>query len=230
MIVRATADIPSGSQITLQYHSNPSITTRRNSLLRSYGFLCRCRLCSTEALEHPSLIPTRESLLSKILAFETAFNIPTMTSDEQFKGVVSNLPEILRLLAALENTYVRPPTEQPRMALVTALTFLAKMYELIQQLGLDVSNKIIETTKQILQALGYVISEAPERVSVLRYGHFADAVNMSEPLVRCSMAYQREGNYVMAVAWQEVAVRFYEVTFGERGSFFEMYREMLERG
>ena len=63
-----------------------------------------------------------------------------------------DVSKVERLLAALEQTYKKPPTQIPRLAVATKYPLLTRIYVSRQR-----PDKVISTTLKTLQSLGFVI-------------------------------------------------------------------------
>lgn len=218
MVVRATMDMKEGEQITFGYISHDGNIASRQKTIESWGFTCNCCLCIFENQETVAVRNSRETLLNKIFNFKSIFAQPTA------KSLTSALPKIVRLIKSLEATYKKPPTEQPRYALVKGLKLLTKIY-----VGLRRYSEVIDTAQRIVKAQGYEIEEFPDqgRVVFRRYGQVPDYASLPDVFVQISATYNMCGNDLMGKAYQKVATDFYEVVFGERESFSEVYGEIF---
>jgi hypothetical protein len=69
MLVRATRNIPVGEEIFHAYDESSDYNARQASLMTTWGFKCKCRLCKAEARDSPEVRNRREELRGEADAF-----------------------------------------------------------------------------------------------------------------------------------------------------------------
>ena len=140
-IVRATCDLPSGSEITFPYtipDRNHTYEERQKGL-QNWGFNCTCAICEDQKATKKGVIRKRADLLKDLTsAFGT--------------GADPNLPKAERILSALEKTYSAPARIVPRLALWDPYLLLTRCYQLRNE-----HEKTVQTAWKVLESQGFVI-------------------------------------------------------------------------
>lgn len=209
MIVRAARDIKKGEQITHAYCPTTDFDARREALLKTWGFVCNCSLCIAESLETSAVRKKRHTQLETILKLKP---------DEKYSA--SLFQKGIQLVGSVDGTYAKPATEQPRQAVFQAFQHLAEMKH---RTTLD---EILVTLHGALGALGYKIGESQDGVFIERHGSISTL--LPEIFHQFSMVYTQFSKFSIAKSYHELAVRFYEVVFGERESFSDKYQDYFE--
>ncbi|CBF71545.1 hypothetical protein AN6829.2 [Aspergillus nidulans FGSC A4] len=141
MVIRATRDLPDNTELTFWYES-PLIggSAAKAMDLQHWGFKCSCIICTDIAQTNRNELKRRRTFLG---TFKKLFDSP------------SRVPDPVRLEAlfsAIEDTYSRPVSEIPRIALWGPALSLAKLYTARRN-----SRKAIDFGLKSLESLGYVI-------------------------------------------------------------------------
>ncbi|KAL4733275.1 hypothetical protein BDV11DRAFT_210334 [Aspergillus similis] len=141
MVVRATRDIPDNTELTFWYLSPLTDNSPTKPLdLRHWGFKCSCIICTDIAQTSRKELKRRSTLLDTL---KKLFNSHTRFPDPM---------RIEALLSAIEETYSRPASEVPRIALWGPAISLASLYTAHGN-----SRKAIEFGLKGLESLGYVV-------------------------------------------------------------------------
>ena len=142
-IVRATRDIPAGSEIFFYYTiPEPNDTYEKTQeKLRNWGFQCTCAICQHKKKTKKNVLNKRNNLLEDLKI--------ALGSQEG-----PNLPKAERILLAIEKTYSEPANDVPRLALCSPYFLLTRIYSAKNQ-----QDKVIETAWKVLMSLGFTIKK-----------------------------------------------------------------------
>ena len=140
-IVRATRDIPAGSEIFFYYAiPEPSDTYEKTQeRLQNWGFQCTCAICLQNKKTKKNVLNRRLNLLGDLKA----------ALDGQSDA---NLSKVERILGAVEKTYSEPAINVPRLALWHPYFLLTRIYSSKNQ-----QDKVIETAWKVLMSLGFTV-------------------------------------------------------------------------
>ncbi|KAL2036470.1 hypothetical protein N7G274_010805 [Stereocaulon virgatum] len=140
-IVRATRNIPAGSEIVFWYAiPGPNYTYEKTQeKLKNWGFQCTCAICQQSKKIKKNVSSKRLALLE---ALKAAFGNRTS----------ADLPKAERILNAVEKTYTELATDLPRLALWHPYLLLTRIYCSKNQ-----QDKVIETAWKVLKSLGFKI-------------------------------------------------------------------------
>lgn len=209
-IVRATRDLPAGTEMAFWYVLPDSETykERQEKLRQTWGFQCTCVMCDEEKNTPKKMTKKREALLGDLKA---AFESSKPSTAE-------------RLLGAVEKSYKPSFAEVPRLVLLDPYLMLTRMYAAETQ-----PEKVISTTLKVLGSLGFVIKGAslPEATNptnrsfeVERWGLMVDHV--IEAWMHLWTAYACVAPQLCAEA-KECARTAYKICAGEDITFEENY-------
>lgn len=140
-IVRATRDIPAGSEIFFWYAiPEPNYTYEKTQQkLQNWGFQCTCAICQQSKRAKKNVWRKRLALLEDL---EATFG----------SHAGADLPKAERILDAIEKTYTEPASHVPRLALWHPYLLLTRIYSSKNQ-----QDKVIETAWRVLLSLGFTI-------------------------------------------------------------------------
>lgn len=140
-IVRATRNIPAGSEIFFWYAIPGPIYTyeKTQEKLQNWGFQCTCAVCQQSKKTKKNMSSKRLALLEDLKA---AFDSQTG----------ADLPKAERILDAIEKTYSEPASDVPRLPLWNPYLLLTRIYNSKNQ-----QDKVIETAWKVLMSLGFTI-------------------------------------------------------------------------
>lgn len=214
MIVRASRDLPSNTEITFWYKSPISRDPKEFPLnLQHWGFKCDCILCQEAQSASSSVLSTRNRISADL---QRLFKTPKM-----------NLRKIEDRISNLAGTYSQPASEVPHLTLDSAYLSLAAIYASSRKL-----EKSVEFALKTLESLGFVIkggnlprvSNAP--LVVKKWGLMNDGV------VGCWMilcfAY-RELAPTLASQAERYARVSYKICVGEDETFDKTYSRLSDR-
>ncbi|KAL9105021.1 MAG: hypothetical protein Q9163_000118 [Psora crenata] len=140
-IVRATRNIPAGSEIFFRYAiPEPNYTYEKiQEKLQNWGFQCTCAICEQSKKIKKNLSSRRFTLLKDLGA---TFGSQTGT----------DLPKAERILDSIERTYSAPASDVPRLELSDPYLRLIHIYSSKNQ-----QDKVIEMAWKVLISLGFII-------------------------------------------------------------------------
>ncbi|KAF1992805.1 hypothetical protein P154DRAFT_594844 [Amniculicola lignicola CBS 123094] len=167
MIVRATKDLNVNTELRFCYQlptGKEDIGEHQETLQKGWEFTCTCTLCKSLEETPTSTFATRRKLftqLSRICAGHTMNSIP--------------MRKVERLLKSLSETYDRPASEVPRLALWDPQLMLARIY-----LAKKEHVKTLDALGKTLEALGFVCvgleAALSTRFRVVKWGSLIDHV------------------------------------------------------
>ncbi len=206
-IVRATRNIPAGSEIFFWYAiPGPDHTYEKTQeKLKHWAFQCTCAICQQSKKTKKNVSCKRLPLLED---FEAAFGSPTG----------GNLPKAERLLNAIEKTYSEPASDVPRLALWLPYLLLTQTYSSKKQ-----QEKVIETAWKVLTSLGFTIKRQDplslkSPFGIEQWGLMADC--LIEVWVHLWTAYAQVAPDLCKKA-EEYAKITYKICIGEDVTFDE---------
>jgi len=143
-IVRATRDISAGEELTFWY-KQPETTgyKKRQEKLQNWGFNCKCAICADDKKTLKRNLTMRDNLVGD---FNAAYSAP--------RG--PNIAKAERALTALEETYKKPATEVPRLALEQPYLVLLKLYAARNQAA-----EVISSARKFFISLGFLLTDIP---------------------------------------------------------------------
>ena len=162
-IVRATCDIPADTELTFWYNIPTGESSQMQKGLETWGFQCDCAICIDSKDTAKNLSKKRNNFLKDLEAILSANNIDTAKAE--------------RLVASIDKTYKKPPTQVPRLVLHNPYLKLAAVYAKRQ-----VAEKAVSMALKALECLGFVIKGAhlpalsSERFEVEKWGVMMDGV------------------------------------------------------
>lgn len=164
MIVRASRDLPSNTEITFWYKSPMTGDRKEFPInLKHWGFKCDCILCQDTQSLSRDVLSNRNKISADLRGL--------------FKRPEIDLRKIEEPISSLAGTYHRPASEIPRLELYSPDLSLAIIYA-----SSGKHEKAVEFGIKSLESLGFVIkggdiphiSDAP--LVVERWGLMTDAV------------------------------------------------------
>lgn len=215
MVVRATQDLASNTEITFWYQSPLNNDSKEKQMdLRHWGFKCDCVICQDIQRTENSVLTTRKELRAGLRKEFQCRKRPNTTKIEA-------------TFSMLEETYRQPASEVPRLSLWSPYLTLAMVYATHHQ-----PQKAIEFALKTLESLGYVVEG----------GHLPHALGtpllvkkwglMTDGLVGCwmslSSAYRQIAPDLVAQA-EGYARITYRICVGEDETFDETYTQLSER-
>lgn len=208
MIVRATKDLQANTELKFCYQAptgKENIKKHQETLQNGWQFTCACALCKSLEETPASVFATRRKLfsqLSRICAGDTLNNI--------------SLRKVERLLKSLNETYDRPASEVPRLAIWDPQLMLARMH-----LANGEYVKTLRALSETLEALGFVCVglEATSSTSfkVVKWGYLVDHV--VEMFKNAHDAFRALGASKDASIADDYARTAYRTIVGEDGSY-----------
>lgn len=214
MIVRASRDLPSNTEITFWYKSPMSRDPKELPVnLQHWGFRCDCILCQETRSASSSVLSNRNRISADL--------------QRLFKTSKMNLRKIENRISSLADTYSRPASEVPHLTLDSPYLSLAAIYASSRKL-----EKSVEFGLKTLESLGFVIeggklphvSNTP--LVVKKWGLMNDGV------VGCWM--------ILCLAYRELAQTLesqaegyarvsYKICVGEDETFDKTYSRLSDR-
>lgn len=214
MIVRASRDLPSDTEITFWYKSPMAHDPNELPVnLQYWGFRCDCILCQDTQSAGKSVLSNRNRISTEV--------------QKLFKRSKMDLQKIEDAVLSLAGTYCRPAYELPRLALHSPYLSLAAIYASSQNF-----KKAVQFGLMSLESLGFVIkggnipraSDAP--LVVQRWGLMTDEV------VGCWMilCYAYLELVPILASQAEGYARFsYRICVGEDETFDQTYSRLSYR-
>jgi hypothetical protein len=215
MVVRATQDLASNTEITFWYRSPLEDDSKEKQMdLRHWGFKCSCIICQDLHRTENSDLTKRKRLRADLLKVFQSRKKP-------------NTAKIEAILCTLAETYGQPASEVPRLSIWSPYLTLAMICATHNQ-----PEKAIEFALKTLESLGYVVDggHVPHTsgtpLLVKKWGLMTDG------LVGCWMslsgAYREVAPDLVAQA-EEYARITYRICVGEDETFDETYSQLSER-
>ncbi|OQD61514.1 hypothetical protein PENPOL_c016G08758 [Penicillium polonicum] len=214
MIVRASRDLPSNTEITFWYKSPISRDPKECPVnLQHWGFKCDCLLCQETRSAGSSVLSNRNRISADL--------------QRLFKTSKMNLRKIEDRISNLAGTYSRPASEVPHLTLESPYMSLAAIYASSRKL-----EKSVEFGLKALESLGFVIKGGnPPYVSnapliVKKWGLMNDGV-VGCWMILC-LAY-RELAPTLASQAEGYARVSYKICVGEDETFDKTYSRLSDR-
>jgi hypothetical protein len=212
MIVRATRDIESDTEITFWYHipTGHSVKKMQERLLSSWQFTCSCAICQDEEQTRTTTLAERRMLMEKLkrsCQVANSRNVPIV--------------EVERLLKALDKTYSRPADQVPRLLLWDPQLLLTRLYTAQGSM-----KEAWASVQQVFIQLGFVIAGADSPSAdfkILKWGLVVD--HLVEAFLHARNAYQAMKEWGNAKKAEEYARTTYRVVVGEDVSFESTYNK-----
>lgn len=209
MIVRATKDIESGTEITFWYQIPGNYTPKKmQEKLSNWGFACDCAICQDNKKHNAPAIAERRQLLEKL---KQAAQLSTTRNIQYSK--------MNRLLKSLNETYSRPAHEVPRLALWDPQLMLTRWY-----IAHDRMSEAIESVQKVLTLLGFIVVGAdstPVAFRVVKWGTVID--HLVEAFLHAQTAFEASAAWEDAKMARLYAKSTYSILVGEDTSFEATY-------
>ncbi|ODM18565.1 hypothetical protein SI65_06437 [Aspergillus cristatus] len=212
LILRATQDIPANTEITLAYKDPVPDFDEERTRFRSWNFVCDCPLCkdahNTCKRIHNNRVHLRKQATSRYARSSTI--------------------KREALAASLEQTYARPPTLVPRVALFDIYLDLARDYMRKQQ-----PEKAVAAALKTFESLGFVIEggELPHvpgtQLVVKHWGMFQDESAECWTVLVCVYSVLAPEICQKAEEYARVA---YRMAVGEDETFEETPYHVIRQG
>ncbi|RPB03992.1 hypothetical protein L873DRAFT_1799991 [Choiromyces venosus 120613-1] len=206
MILRAGADMPSGSELYTPYVSlSIDLLSRQTHLKDRYGFTCTCAYCTIQTEESLQVRKNRASILETFAGM-----LPSLDPEYQQEA-------LKECISKIEKTYTLPPSDFPRLELLNVYWMLALTYHQHEPFeGIAVS-------MNLLSALGF---EFDDDGSMTRVG-YVDLYAMPTMSQLC-ISWAALGQRKKAENWGENAKIICKIIMGEETRFGEIYEGWLE--
>ena len=211
MIVRATRNLPAGSELFFWYSSpeHKDSHAQAQTKFQNWGFNCTCVICGEKKVVKKSVLSKRYALLEDLKA---AFDSRDLAKAE-------------RLLTAAEKTYSTPAVEVPRLALWDPYLLLARMYSAEKQPG-----KTIQAIGNFFDSLGFVITRSDSQdkkaqLEVVQWGFMNDHV--VEAWILLWAAFTNVKALDMAQKALENAKLAYRICVGDDSTFDKVYGKFM---
>jgi hypothetical protein len=211
MILRATSDIPAGTEITHQYMApDPLYKARQESFRTLWEFDCDCPLCSTEKhssdFEHQQRWDVVKKIKADVMKWSPGSKIPVATIRyvERLKKKLEQLHE--------QETY----KDMPRLSLVYPTIWLAEAYRSLRN-----PRKTIKYALEILRNFGFV---DPVREGVQLQLDYSRAIANRESLnalLYAAEAYQAIGKLELAKQCEIEAKKMFLILSGSSEGYEE---------
>ncbi|TVY48488.1 Histone-lysine N-methyltransferase, partial [Lachnellula occidentalis] len=145
-IVRATCDISADTELTFWYKNPTGDHAEMQKGLEQWGFQCTCAMCLDSKNTSKKVLKKRNGLLGDLKATLEVTNIDTSKAE--------------RILYAIGQTYKRPASDVPRLALREPYAHLALLYSNQRN-----AEKAVAMALKALESLGFVIKGAQLPIS-----------------------------------------------------------------
>ena len=214
-IVRATRDIPAGSEIFFYYAiPEPDDTYEKTQeKLQSWGFRCTCAICQHKKKTKKTVLNRRHNLLEDLKV--------ALGSEMD-----ADLPKAERMLVAIEKTYSEPANDVPRLALWQPYFLLTRIYS-----SQNRQDKVIEMAWKVLISLGFTVkrqnpSSLNSPFEVEQWGVMEDC--LIQTWVHLWTAYAHVAPDLCQKA-EEYAKITYRICNGEDDTFDEKYGKLARQ-
>lgn len=146
MIIRATCNIPAGTELVQQYSSpDEDFTVRRDFFQSHWGFECDCRLCTTEKQSPEAMHQKRRELVAKI-------KVEVIKSPVNARIPSATIKHIERMTKKLEDLHEASIyTSLPRLLLVHPTIWLTEQYRSLRN-----PTKTLKYAFEVLRNFGFV--------------------------------------------------------------------------
>ncbi|KAL9077334.1 MAG: hypothetical protein Q9157_003370 [Trypethelium eluteriae] len=207
MIVRATRDMESGTEITFWYHSPLGASAKaEQEKFKHWDFVCDCAICQDSRDTKAAVAAEREKVMKNLKrAYENPLGIQMRKAN--------------KLLEALNNTYIRPAHEVPRLLLWDPLLVLVRMYARQSDVV-----KCLDSASKVLTSLGFIVVGADTSTTsfaVVKWGLMID--QLVETFLHLKAAFVAIDAYDDAARADEYARTAYKTLVGEDTSFNTTY-------
>ena len=214
-IVRATRNLPAGSEIFFWYAIPETNNTyeKTQEKLQNWGFQCTCAICRQSKKTKKTVLSRRRNLLEDLKAVFGSQTGADLTKAE-------------RILDAVDKTYSEPATEVPRLALWDPYVLLTRIYSSRNQ-----QDKVIETAWKVLLSLGFTIKRQEpasfkSTFEVERWGLMEDC--LIQTWVHLWTAYAQVAPDLCRRA-EEYAKITYRICIGEDDTFDDRYGKLAHQ-
>lgn len=214
MILRASRDLPSNTEITFWYKSPMNCDPKEPSVnLQHWGFKCDCKLCQDIRNLSRDVLSNRKKLLAEL--------------QRLFKRPKFDLRKIEDTISRLAGTYRRPVSEVPRLELHSPYLTLAAIYASSHK-----HEKAVKFGIKSLESLGFVIKggDIPHipgaPLVVQKWGLMNDALVGNWMILRYAF---RELEPTLASQAEEYARVSYKICVGEDETFDQTYSRLSNR-
>lgn len=208
-IVRASRDIPAGTEIVFEYAMQEPTETydKFQERLANWGFKCTCITCEGNKKTRKAIVNKRLKLRSDLLSSMT-----------KRKGMGAS--DFEHALAEIENTYLLPATTVPRLVLWDPYLLLARIHSLEKRFA-----HAITSAWKVLDSLGFVVKrENPTHMTsafeIVQWGLVVDQV--IETWVHLWVAYANLAPKLCTLC-ERYARTTYKICVGEDETFDEHY-------
>lgn len=217
MIVRAVRDIAEGEEIVMPYQLPDAVNSvTQESLQKTWGFKCRCGICTAEAALLPTKRKYRAQLIEKMRTLLSAQ--PSSSGQQSDKAMIGKVEQ---LFANIKSTYDdgKAFENRPRLGLVVPGLFLCQAYK-----ASGSNDKVICTATALLQDLGFIISITGKKVSIDRRRCRLEGTAIDAAMY-ASSAYHGRGDADLGRRMEEFAKNLYLIMNGEMRGFEEKYKK-----
>lgn len=214
-IVRASRDIPAGTEIVFEYAmQEPTETYHKcQERLANWGFRCACVTCEANKKTKKATIDRRLKLRSDLLS-----------SMARREGMEAS--DFEHALAEIEDTYSLPAATVPRLVLWDPYLLLVRIHSLDKRFAHAITN-----AWKVLDSLGFVIKrENPTHMTsafeVAQWGLVVDSV--IETWVHLWVAYANLAPSLCAQCERYARIA-YKIIIGEDETFDEHYGRAVRK-
>jgi hypothetical protein len=204
MIVRATRDLPPGTELAFWYHMGDAKDLQEK--LRGWGFTCDCPICTDERGTRVRTLTERRKLFDYI---EELFN------SSRGNATALQKERVAKLLRQLNGTYVRPPNEVPRLRLGRLEFILSEAY-----IARAMWRACVDWIRKGLASLGFVVS-APATFEITEWGVVND--QLVGVFLCARNAFKKLGENANSERAHGYARMAYRMIIGEDETFDELY-------
>ncbi|KAK4663724.1 hypothetical protein QC763_610930 [Podospora pseudopauciseta] len=217
-IVRAIADIPVDAEITIQY-LNPFNPQRQQKYIINWAFACDCAMCEDDDHTSDIVIAKRKRLgesLQQLLRLLSRRGGSSGTA-----GIASLIRKSSDLLAEMEETYIKPTEEVPRLTLWVGYRDFACALTLTGAGLSSNAQKAIEIGLKALRCLRFVIESGSlgsnQGLVVKKWGYMAPGE--LDCWICLKTAYDCTGSHELALAAEGCAKVCCRIQLGEAETF-----------
>ena len=216
MIVRAVRDIAEGEEIVMPYRLPDAVNAvTQDSLQKTWGFKCRCGICTAETASLPSKRKYRAQLIERVRTLLSA-----QSSSSQQQNDKTMIGKVEQLSAKIKSTYDGKAFEnRPRLGLVVPGLWLCQAYK-----SSGSNDKVISTAVALLQDLGFIVTITGKKVSIDRRRCQLEGTAIDAAMY-ASSAYHGRGDADVGRRMEEFAKNLYMIMNGEMRGFEEKYKE-----
>ena len=219
MIIRAVRDIAKDEEIVMPYRLPDAVNAvTQESLQKTWGFRCRCGICTAEAASLPTKRKYRAQLIEKVRTLLSIQNSPSQQKNDK-----TTIGKVEQLSAKIKSTYDGKAFEnRPRLGLVIPGLWLCQAYK-----ASGSHDKVISTAIALLQDLGFGVTISGKKVGIDRRRCQLEGTAIDAAMY-ASSAYHGRGEADVGRRMEEFGRNLCLIMNGEMRGVEEKYKELCD--